>query len=428
MTPILSVVFLGVFSALSSASARPQYSSPPQLRDSISAVLRTLDSEPGRPQRPRLVTKHDFMQTRDKKSHLELPPDFVVSTNLHVTHDSGKQPNENFRSGRSFGSSRKAKQGFSDLASAVRAAPVVTGVRLPDDETDLVVHRGGRFINNMYVPDPYTANTVSQLPAEVTVSAELGPSRQLDRAGRSYQDQEEGYYNSNEYTFSPLQHYEQQQREVAAGAVPGAAVFPADNEDFVISMQTYQQCPGCPAFSVPVPVPRYPDTAVTERAEERSLLGRLAEIVRPALARARQLLRGGEQEAASRRVDTADSGDQAGPGPIMAGLAAIGMGLASYFSTNLGGSGRKFEDNAEYVLNTLDGELDSLSRYTVDDVLCLPRQYCDQLRGSKHLLDQYPNMKTVAAFLTEKYFQNIQEEDYSHSQCNVRQCLKDLLN
>merc|ERR1719412_891650 len=209
MTPILSVVFLGVSAALSSASARPQYSSPPQ--------------------RPRLVTKHDFMQTRDKKSHLELPPDFVVSTNLHVTHDSGKQPNENFRSGRSFGSSRKAKQGFSDLAAAVQAAPVVTGVRLPDDETDLVVHRGGRFINNMYVPDPYSASTVRQVPAEVTVSAELGPGRQLDRAGRSYQAQEEGYYNSNEYTFSPLQHYEQQQREVAAGAVPGAAVFPADN-------------------------------------------------------------------------------------------------------------------------------------------------------------------------------------------------------
>ena len=66
-----------------------------------------------------------MVQTRDKKSHLELPPDFVVSTNLHVTHDSGNQvtqidiikfgidslflsfqPNENFRSGRSFGSSR----------------------------------------------------------------------------------------------------------------------------------------------------------------------------------------------------------------------------------------------------------------------------------------------------------------------------------
>ena len=46
---------------------------------------------------------------------------------------------------------RKAKQGFSDLAAAVQAAPVVTGVRLPDDETDLVVHRGGRFINNMCV-------------------------------------------------------------------------------------------------------------------------------------------------------------------------------------------------------------------------------------------------------------------------------------
>ena len=33
----------------------------------------------------------------------------------------------------------------------MRNAPVVNGVRLPDDESDLVVHRGGRFINNKYV-------------------------------------------------------------------------------------------------------------------------------------------------------------------------------------------------------------------------------------------------------------------------------------
>ena len=94
------------------------------------------------------------------------------------------------------------------------------------------------------------------------------------------------------------------------------------------------------------------------------------------------------------------------------------------------GSGRKFdtENNAEYFLNTIDGELDNLSQYSMDEVLCLPRQYCDTLKDRKHLLDSYPNMKTVAAWLTEKYFENTWSEDYSHSQCNVRQCLKDLLN
>ena len=79
-------------------------------------------------------------------------------------------------------------------------------------------------------------------------------------------------------------------------------------------------------------------------------------------------------------------------------------------------------------MNTIDNELETMSNYSVDDVLCLPRQYCDNLLNSKHLLDGYPNMKTIAAWMTEKYFENIEHEAYSHSQCNVRQCLKDLLN
>ena len=62
------------------------------------------------------------------------------------------------------------------------------GVRVPDDETDLVVHRGGRFINNMYVPDPIMEkNSVAQIPDEVVITAELGPNYQLTRSGRSYQ-------------------------------------------------------------------------------------------------------------------------------------------------------------------------------------------------------------------------------------------------
>ena len=88
-----------------------------------------------------------------------------------------------------FGRSRKAKQGFYNLASAVRNAPVVTGVRVPDDETDVVVHRGGRFINNMYVPDPNHSieeGVSPHVPEEVVVTAEFGPAG-VARSGRSYQ-------------------------------------------------------------------------------------------------------------------------------------------------------------------------------------------------------------------------------------------------
>lgn len=422
--------------------ARPQ--TEEDLQKSISAVLKSLEAEPASPvstrYHPQIITKYDFLQTRNKKSHLEVPPDFVVSTNLNVNAKQNynhQTQAENIRSSRSnkiFSPSRKARQGFNDLASAVRNAPVVVGERRPDDETDRVVHRGGRFINNMYVADPAPASTnkFARVPEEVVIRAEFGPGPELARAGRSYED---GYYNTNEFTFTPLEHFEQQQQQ------PGAAVFPADNKDFVIEMQTYQQCPGCPAFSVPVPVPRFSaDTSpVTERKEEQTLFGRLAAIVKPAIARAKEFFRVGDSapvDQISSRIDTGagqSSSFRAGQSklaaPLVASLAAVGFGLASMFGNNLG-SGRKFEteNNAEYFLNTIDGELDTLSQYSVDEVLCLPRQYCDTLREKKHLLDSYPNMKSVAAWLTEKYFENIESDDYSHSQCNVRQCLKDLLN
>ena len=151
----------------------------------------------------------------------------------------------------------------------------------------------------------------------------------------------QGYYNTNEFTFTPLQHFEQQQQS------GGAAVFPADNKDFVIEMQTYQQCPGCPTFSVPVPIPRYPaDTAVTERKEEKTLLGRLAAIVKPAIARAKEFFRVGDAapvDQISSRIDTGagqSSSFRAGQSklaaPLVASLAAVGFGLASMLGNNLG--------------------------------------------------------------------------------------------
>ena len=60
---------------------------PQTLQDSISSVVRTLRAEDDVPRtRPRIITKYDFMQTRDKKSHLDLPPEFVISTDLQVSH------------------------------------------------------------------------------------------------------------------------------------------------------------------------------------------------------------------------------------------------------------------------------------------------------------------------------------------------------
>lgn len=80
------------------------------------------------------------------------------------------------------------------------------------------------------------------------------------------------------------------------------------------------------------------------------------------------------------------------------------------------------------MLNNIDNELEYLSHSSVDDALCLPRRYCDTLKSKKHFIDNYPNMKTVAAFLTEAYFENIGGDNYSHSQCNIRDCLKELLH
>ena len=150
------------------------------------------------------------------------------------------------------------------------------------------------------------------------------------------------YYNNNEYTFTPLQHYEQQQQQLQQQQQqPGASVFPAERDDFVIEMQTYQQCPDCPTFSVPVPVPKFQETFPVERNEDKSLIAKLADIVRPVITRARTLITGDQAtpDTITSRVDTPHSPtNNKMAAPFMASLAAIGMGLATYFTSNLSGN------------------------------------------------------------------------------------------
>ena len=100
---------------LVSVHGRPQND---DLYKSISTVIKSLeDSNSHSPIsqdiRSKIITKHNFIQTRNKKSHLDLPPEFVVSTNLHVSHDQKEPNNLSYRSGRSnqvFGTSRYCQQ------------------------------------------------------------------------------------------------------------------------------------------------------------------------------------------------------------------------------------------------------------------------------------------------------------------------------
>jgi len=431
-------------------------SRPQNLQDSITSVIKTLElaEEPSlvgqsRRLRPRIITKYDFLRPRGKKSHLDLPPEFVVSTGLTVTQKEQEQASSQ-RSGRSqklFGS-RQAKTNFVNLAEAVKSAPVIKGVRLPDDETDRVVHRNGRFINNVFVPNTANnANTAnidtrnSFLPLESVVSFQFGSQKPLERSGRSYLSQNE-VTGGSAYTFEPANSYVSQNQHQQAAFLPAnsfisqdqqAAVLPASNEDFVIQQQTYQSCPTCPTFSIPVPVPKasYNEVASPHK-KKRNIMDRLMDLIKPAVESAREFFNDDNDEievnnnAFANRVSP---GEQ--KGPVYAGLAAMGLGLATMLSSRIGSGrstnlGRKFnEDNLE-SLNSIDNDV---LDYSMGDILCMPRNYCEKLKRKKFLIDQYPHMKTVATWMADKYFAKVDNSNNEvYSECNVRECLMELLD
>ena len=104
--------------------------------------------------RASLITKHNVKEylasTRNKKqlSDVKLPAPFVVSTSLNINGDEGRR-------GRSYPDGK--------------GNTIVEGVRVPDDKTDQMTYRNGRFINNVFVPD--VAASAVALPAETVVSS-----------------------------------------------------------------------------------------------------------------------------------------------------------------------------------------------------------------------------------------------------------------
>lgn len=427
---------------LAIADGRPQH-----LEDSISSVIKSLEAaEPPRISRPRIITKYDFMNTRDKKSHLDLPPEFVVSTGLTVTEQKQNEASSQ-RSGRSqklFGS-RQAKTNFVNLKEAVAAAPLVNGMRLPDDESDRVVHRNGRFINNIFVPN--SANFGSSpspskfLPMEFLVRTQIDGQgkKQLERSARSFLSQNEGL-DKSAYTFEPSDPYASQQQQ--------ANVLQASQDDFVIRQQTYQSCPGCPTFSIPVPVPKasaFPNEVSTP-LKKKTIMERLMALVQPALSTAREFFspdseqNEGSSNGFANRVSAVQESGQSKL-PMYAGMAAIGLGLATMLSSGVVGgrsmgAGRRLDEDIFESLNIIGNDLfdydigdNDVLEYDMDDILCMPRNYCEKLQRKKYLIDQYPNMKLVASWMAEKYFEGVDiSENQVYSQCNVRECIMTLLD
>ena len=74
-----------------------------EVQDSYNTLLQRLtEPQPQTPQRPRIITKYDFMQTRQEKSapSLAVPAPFTISTGLTVTEK--EQEAARRRGGRSF--------------------------------------------------------------------------------------------------------------------------------------------------------------------------------------------------------------------------------------------------------------------------------------------------------------------------------------
>jgi len=164
----------------------------------------------------------------------------------------------------------------------------------------------------------------------------------------------------------------------------------------------------------------------------------LMALVQPAINTAKGFFSNtGSSEFSNRVSAVEEGGDRM---PVYAGLAMLGLGLATVLgSTSMGGralSGRRLDGDIYQSLNILGNDLldyefgdEDLSKYDMEDILCLPRNYCERLQSKKYLLDQYPNIKTVASWMAIKYFEGVDiSEKQEYSKCNIRDCVMSLLD
>merc|ERR1712038_1656453 len=230
--------------------------------------------------RASLITKDnvaDYLEAQRQQRVLDsVPEPFVVTTSLNIRDNN-----------------RISRTWFDDKDGAI----VIEGQRMPDDKSDAVTYRNGRFINNVFVPNN------AAVPEEVTIAHRQPKSFDFDdfyqgrrplmpdnmamesrndhgvfveppeefKQSRDYKyhagSTEEGrpvYYVVEEpdslhsdrspYDFEPADTHTSLSSHVADYTQSG--LTQATSGDFVIKEHSYTMCPGCPTFSIPVPIPK----------------------------------------------------------------------------------------------------------------------------------------------------------------------------
>lgn len=233
--------------------------------------------------RASLITKDNvaayLAAQRDQKALNAVPKPFVVTTSLNIRENN-----------------RKSRTWFDEKDGAI----VIEGERMPDDKSDSVTHRNGRFINNVFVPNN------APLPDEVTIAHRMPKSVNFDfddfyqgrrpllpdnmamesrsdhgvyveppeefKQSRDYkyhagstnsgnpvyyvvEEPDSLHSDRSPYDFEPADTHTSLSSQVADYTQKGLKKKP-NSGDFVIKEHTYTMCPGCPTFSIPVPIPK----------------------------------------------------------------------------------------------------------------------------------------------------------------------------
>merc|ERR1719206_1272099 len=417
---------------------------------------------------------------------------------------------------------RVARTNLRDLSKIVSSAPVIEGVRMRDDDSDKVNHRDGRFINNAFIgdedkvelPAEYTVTAIlgdteepmSAVPSQGKVKlrrngrSRFSNSKDTPSHGRKipFQFEFSDFFIGRQQDMGDTMAMESRQEEVYAmpeprsssspvyfisedpdslhadrspysfepadthsAPQPQAAVIAASNEDFVIKEHTYQMCPGCPSFSIPIPVPRSSSSSDNQvinpynsdpgyefqHNKEETIMDKIMAVVQPAIDTAKQTVQGFfnpevdsnelTEKGFSDRLSSVEVAENPDISPLMyAGMAAMGLGVATLLSSGLQvmsmqavSVGRQFNTIDSFETENSDDN-DALE-YDINNILCIPRNYCETMKRKKYMLDQYPTIKKIASFLVEFVFDrdSVTErgETSVYNQCYLRECVFALL-
>ena len=251
------------------------------------------------------------------------------------------------------------------------------------------------------------------------------------------------------YSFEPADTHSAHQQQ--------AAVMAASNEDFVIKEHTYQMCPGCPSFSIPIPVPKSsssPDSEVInpynsdpgyefQHIKEESIMDKIMAVIQPAIDTAKHTVQGFlnapvdsndvTEKGFSDRLSSVEVAENPDISPLMyAGIAAMGLGVATLLSSGLQvmsmqavNVGRHF--NTMDTFETENSDDNDAIEYDINDILCIPRKYCEKMKRRKSVLDQYPTIKRIGSLLSRIVFDKDsmaeREETSSYNQSCLRDCV-----